>query len=359
MFIATVIIPTLIAITYFFLFASDLYVSESRFVVRSQQRQDSGTLLSTFLQGTSFGRSQDDAWIVTDYIESMDALQELNHRLNLRSLFGASKSDFASRFPHPGDDASDESLLLYYRNHIVSVIHDSTSSITTLRTSAFDAHSAQLINENLLAMSEGLVNELNRRGLEDGVRYATEAVRAAQARVSAASLALARYRSEQSVFDPDRQSALALQQVGKLQDELVATRERLAVVAAVSPRNPQIETMKTRQSVLEQEIDTASRSVTGRDAGSFTSKARTYEQLNLEKEFAERELASALALQEQARSEAAKKQLYVARIVKPALPDAPVEPRRLRSVLMTFVIGLVTWGILCLLLAGVREHTQE
>ena len=359
LFVATVLVPTVVAIIYYGLVAADIYVSESRFVVRSQQRQESGSLLSTFLQGASFGRAQDDAWIVTDYIESMDALRTLDENRQFRKSMGASRGDVLSRFPTPGSDRSYESLLQFYRNHVVAVVHDSTTGITTLRISAFDAVSAQQINQRLLSMSEGLVNELNRRGLQDGMRYANDAVRMAQQRVTESALALARYRSNQSVFDPDRQSSLRLQQIGRLQDELLTARARLAEVVSVSPENPQIATLKTRIAVIRDEIDTASATVTGKGSDSLAAKSREFERLNIEKAFAERELASALALQEQARNEVSNKQLYVARVVQPELPDAPQEPRRLRSVLVTLAMGLVTWGILSLLLAGVREHTFQ
>ncbi|MFX1815383.1 hypothetical protein PXJ20_32870, partial [Paraburkholderia sp. A1RI_3L] len=99
--------------------------------------------------------------------------------------------------------------------------------------------------------------------------------------------------------------------------------------------------------------------VMGRGDGSFAARSREFERLSIEKQFAERQLASALALQEQARSEAAKKQLYIARVVQPRLPDAAEEPRRLRAVLIVFTMGLVTWGLLSLLLSGIREHTLE
>ncbi|KIP17355.1 hypothetical protein WI80_09455 [Burkholderia ubonensis] len=359
LFSVTVVVPTLLASIYFGMVASDVYVSESRFVVRSQQRQENGALLSTFLQGTSFGRSLDDAWIVTDYIESMDALRTLDRNLPLRKWIGRPNGDVISRFPQPGGDESYESLLRYYRNRIVAVVHDSTSSITTLRVSSFDSRSAQAINENLLTMSEALVNELNRRGLEDGMRYANDSVRDAQRRVTESALALARYRSDAAVFDPDRQSSLRLQQIGRLQDELLAARAKLAEIAAVAPANPQVDSLKMRIAVIRDEIDAASNTVTGKGTNSFAAKSRDFERLSIEKGFAERELASALTLQEQARNEASKKQLYIARVVQPGLPDAPEEPKRLRAILVTFTLGLVTWGILSLLLFGVREHTLQ
>jgi capsule polysaccharide export protein KpsE/RkpR len=38
------------------------------------------------------------------------------------------------------------------------------------------------------------------------------------------------------------------------------------------------------------------------------------------------------------------------------MPDEPEEPRRLRGIFATFVLGLVAWGVLSMLLAGIREH---
>jgi capsular polysaccharide transport system permease protein len=54
--------------------------------------------------------------------------------------------------------------------------------------------------------------------------------------------------------------------------------------------------------------------------------------------------------------EALRQQLYLERIVQPNLPDYAMEPRRLRSVLVVFVLGMMAWGVLSLLVAGIREH---
>ena len=55
----TVVLPTLLSGIYFGLIASDIYISESRFVVRSPQRQAS-TGLGALFQGAGFSRSQDN-----------------------------------------------------------------------------------------------------------------------------------------------------------------------------------------------------------------------------------------------------------------------------------------------------------
>ena len=61
---------------------------------------------------------------------------------------------------------------------------------------------------------------------------------------------------------------------------------------------------------------------------------------------------------EAARNEAQRQQFYLERIVQPNLPDIAIEPRRLRSVVIVFLLGLLAWGILSLLVASIREHMQ-
>jgi capsular polysaccharide transport system permease protein len=73
-------------------------------------------------------------------------------------------------------------------------------------------------------------------------------------------------------------------------------------------------------------------------------------------EFSNKQLASAMVNLESARNEAQRQQIYLERIAEPSRPDAAQEPRRLRGILATFLVGLVAWGVISLLLAGVREH---
>ena len=55
-------------------------------------------------------------------------------------------------------------------------------------------------------------------------------------------------------------------------------------------------------------------------------------------------------------NEAQRKQLYLERIVQASTPDVAVEPKRVESVVATIGIGLVLWGVLSMLIAGIREH---
>jgi capsular polysaccharide transport system permease protein len=78
--------------------------------------------------------------------------------------------------------------------------------------------------------------------------------------------------------------------------------------------------------------------------------------LELEREFADKRLAAALTSLQEARNESRRQQAYVERIVQPSFPDKAQQPRRLRGILATFMLSLVAYGILTMLLAGIREH---
>ena len=78
--------------------------------------------------------------------------------------------------------------------------------------------------------------------------------------------------------------------------------------------------------------------------------------LALEREFADKQLASALASLEQARNEVQRKQLYLERVAQPSKPDVAVLPKRLKAVGTTLAAGLLVWLVLRMLIAGVREH---
>ncbi|WP_108420870.1 hypothetical protein [Limnohabitans sp. MMS-10A-178] len=354
-FIAIVAIPTLSASVYFGFIASDIYISESRFVVRNPQRQTQSTL-GALLQSTGFTRSQDDTYSVHDYLLSRDALRELDQQLQIRKTLSSSSIDVFNRFPGLSWDDSFEAFYKHYRKY-VQVDYDTVSSITTLYVRAYSASEAHDFNDLLLQMSERLVNNLNTRARLDLIQVAEREVLKAEDRAKDAAAALSAYRDGQEVFDPDRQSMLQLQGVSKMREDLLRTETQIAQLRKISPENPQISALIYRAESLRNEITEESGKVYGQ-LKSFSAKAKAYDQLQLEKSFADRQLATAMASLDSARNEAQRKQLYLERLVQPHTPDKAMEPRRIRSIGMIFILGMILWGVLSLIVASVKEHTN-
>jgi len=355
LFMITVAIPTALAVWYFGAFASDVYLSEARFLVRNPHRQQTSGL-GSLLQGTAFSRAQDDTYSVHDFIRSRDALREIDERIGFRKAYSRSSIDAVNRFPGLLPDESFEALHRYYQTQ-VAIQYDSVSSISILEVRAFTAEDAKRINEMLLDMGERLVNNMNERSRRDLIDAAEREVKIAEARSKDAAGSLATFRSGRSVFDPGVQGTMQLQGVVKLNEELLAAEAQLAQIRKVSPENPQVGSLRSHVDGLRQAIREEKGRVLG-GSGGLVAQSPEYDRLVLDKTFADRQLATALAALDTARAEAQRKQLYLERLVQPHLPDYAVEPRRIRSVLTVFVLGLVAWGVLGLIVAGVREHTE-
>lgn len=353
LFWITVIIPTAIAILYFGLFASDVYISESRFVVRSPDKPAT-TGLGVLLKSTGFSAGSDEIFAAQDYVVSRDALEALNQKQAFERAYADDHISIFDRFNSLGSGDTFEDLYKYYQKK-VRVDHDTTSSITTLTVRAYTPQDARRFNEQLLEMAEATVNKLNTRGRDDLVRFSQAEVEDAKAKARTAALALSAYRNREGVVDPEKQAAVQLQMISKIQDELIATKTQLRELRKFAPKNPQTEVLDTRAQELASEIDEQLGMVAG-DQKSLSSTAAQYQRLALESQFADKQLAVSMASLEDAKNEARRKQAYVERIVQPNLPDEAMEPRRVRGIFATLVLGLLAWGVLSILMAGVREH---
>ena len=354
-FLFTVVLPTSFATLYFGFVAADLYVSESHFIVRSEQHQ-TPSALGALLQGTGFARSQDDTYSVVDFIDSRDALRELDSRLNLRAALSDHGVDVFNRFPGLDRDSSIEALYKLYEKR-VEITYDSTSAISVLRVQAFKAEDAAKINETLLEMSERLVNQLNARSRKDVIDTVQSEMNAAEERSKSAALALSAFRVGKGIFDPERQGGMAIESSGKLREELLASEMQLAQVMQVSPNNPQVTSLRRQVEMMRQAIKDDADRLLGR-TGSLAAHSPQYQRLLLDSAYADRALAGSLAALDDARNDALRKQLYVERLVQPSVPDKAMEPRRIRSILTVFVLGLVFWGIVSLVVASIREHAD-
>jgi capsular polysaccharide transport system permease protein len=353
LFTILVILPTIASSLYFLILASDVYVSESRFVVRSPDKP-AASAIGVILKGAGFSNAGDEIFAAQDYIVSRDALSALNDKGQFEQSYSSSNVSIFDRFGTINTGTSFEDLFKYFKK-VVKVERDSTSSIVSLTVRAYSANDALLYNRQLLEMAERTVNRLNERGRQDLIRSASAEVEVAKERARTAALALSEYRNREGVVDPEKQAAVQLQMISKLQDEMISTKAELEQLRAFTPANPQIPVLQTRVRGLTREIKDQLSMVAG-DQRSLAAVAAEFQRLQLETQFADRQLATAMASLEQAQNEALRKQAYVERIVQPNLPDQAVEPKRIRGVIGTFALGLILWGILSMLLAGAREH---
>lgn len=349
----TVIIPTLISTAYFSLIASDIYISESSFVVRSSRNQASLSGMGALLQSVGFSQSQDDTFTVQEYIRSRTALEKLEQQLPVQQFY-ETQGDWFSRFNTLGFRGEKEAFFQYFQKQ-QSITIDSTSGIATLRIRAFNPEEGQKINAALLKQGEEIINRLNERARKDMVHFAQQAVDEAETRVQETAQSLSQYRINQKMFDAQAQSEMQLNLISNLQGELISVQTQMDQIRSIAPDNPQVATLRAREKSLQDEISKQQQLILG-GGKSTANQTAEYQRLMLANTLAQQQLTTAITALYNAKGEADRQQLYLEIIHEPSKPDLALEPHRIYNIIATFIIGLMLYGILSLLLASIREH---
>lgn len=356
LFLLCVMVPGVLAGCYYGLFATDVYVSESRFLVRGPQAKG-GIGVEALFMGAMGSRAPDEASSVHDYVLSRDALRVVDAAMDLRRAFGKPSIFLLSRFPWIDGDSSFEALFRYYLTK-VSFNVEPASGICVLTTSAFDRAEALRMNQILVEACERFVNELSKQSREDIVSAASQELKMAEERATKAALSLTEFKKTNRIMDIERQSGLHLELASRLYDELIATRAQIEQIRDVSSMSPQLKALEKKTKILKEEMDSETGLVLGGDS-SLVGKAMEYERLMLNKGYTEKAWAASLAFMDSAKIDAQRKQMYVQRVVEPSLPDQSFEPRRIYSTLQVVVMGVLVFSLLSVFSSGVREHQER
>lgn len=356
MFAVLVIIPVSLATIYYSIVASDIYVSEAKFIVRGVKGQTIGGLAS-FFRTLGIARAEDDAFAVQNYMRSRDAVQKLDAKFKLAKLYSRPGVDPIASFGVLWPPSRFESLYQYYLSR-VEVTHNDVTGITTLKVQAFTPEDAHAIASNLLVISEQLVNEMNDRASADALRKARSVVADAEEQVFEAQRKLTEYRNREKFIDPASASKKVFEVIGKLDAEKSTVQRQIAEIVKSSPQSPALDNLRVREQALADQITLEQAKVVGTEE-SLANKFSTFERLELQSKFADRALELALDAVDAANQETRSKQLYIQTIVRPNIPDVAGEPRRLRYVLAVALVSLALWSMAWLSIVGAREHSND
>lgn len=353
-----VIVPTVLSILYFGLIASDQYVSESRFIIKSPgQKSTQISSLASLIQTTGLTTGQEQTSEVLDYLRSRAALDDLENRVDLRSAYGRPGIDLLSRYPRPWRSDRQENLYDFYRS-MVGANHDSDTQVAVVTVKAFNPDDAYRINASLLDLSEDFVNRLNDRAQRKAITEAERRVADAENRLRKARVALGAYRNQAQLIDPSKQAGGVLDVANKLVSERAALQAQLDVTLRAAPANPAIPSLRSRIAAVSREIAAQNSRAVGTPTA-ISSKLAGYENLTVEQEFATQNYTIASAALEQAREEAQKQQFYLERVSNPNRPDLAELPHRLQEILTVFGATLFLYFVGWMLYVGILEHAPE
>lgn len=344
-------LPMLLAVVYFGMWASDMYVSEAHFSLRGQQSGGSVELLALF--GQASGGTAADVHIIQDYIESPALLQTLDGELGIKAHYQNLGADIFSRL---GKKASLEEFNAYFLKQ-VTVRFDQVAGIVTLQVRAFNPEVAQQICQAILKKSEELVNRLSERAIEDSLALSrTELVRAEQ-RLLVARKKLRQFREDHQLLDPAAEAGAVQGLVAELRGAAARVRAELAEAKSyMQADSAKVVALAARAQALEGQILKEKIRLTGQEQGTINTVVSQYEQLSLEHDFAQKQFVSAMTSVEASRIRAESQSRYLVSFVEPTLPEEALFPRRAYCIGLSFLASLLFFGLGSLVVAAVREH---
>ncbi len=384
LFLILVVLPTVMAWFYYYKNASDQFVSESHFIIQGNNapRVD---VLGALTGVPGIGGGASDAMIIQDYLQSLDFLATIEEELDIRRHYSRQKIDGYARLPY---DASNEDLLEYWQD-MAEVEYDLSSGITTLRMTAFDPDTSQLLVELALRESELLINRLSNNLRNDSLNLAQREAEEAERNLAVIRSQTTTFRERQNALDPVQEVTTEINteisaRLGRLSqlegvasqltaDMARAEAELSELSSYMQPNTVRVKAAQRKVLALRQQVGKAQANVERqrrvlkqktpaqvrepvKGRKSTAAEVAEYAELQSRQAFAEQLYQSKLATLEQAKMESIRKQRYLTVIVQPNLPDEAIKPDRPMGVLNVLLLSFLAWGIGSLSLAAIRDH---
>lgn len=310
--------------------------------------------LSAMLGTTS--ASREDQFMLQAHILSIDMLRQVDGKLDLRQAYGSPRTDFIFRL---SGNATQEDFLRYYRNR-VEVIVDDASGLLTIRTQGFTPEIAQVVNQEVVAISERFINESSHRLARDQMSFAQSELENVRAQLDEVRSRLLKFQEEHGVLDPMAQAAANTGLTAELQAMQARHEAELkGLQAYLNDDAPQVQALQAQIAGLRQQLQAESRrGITNPDGVSLNVLAGEYQALLAELEFVSDAYRGALTALEVARIESTRKLKSLVLVESPALPESAEYPRRLYT-LFALLMGLtLLYGIGRLIVATIEDHQE-
>jgi len=363
LFLLLVVAPVAISSVYYYSYASSQYVAEAHYLIRGNDKNPADVLgMLTGMPGSS--SSSLDSLIAQDYILSQDFLNKTKEQINIREMYTASgidwwaslRPDLFSYLADSNEKVSEEDLLAYWQNNIVDVIYDSNSGITTLKVTAFKPKEAVKVNKAILSSVDSFVNSLSSKSRSDALQTAELETSIAKKELDTIRAKMGRFGAREQIVVPEQRVLADEGIVTALKGQLTSAEGELSRLNNfMQPSSMEVRAAKNKIASLRRQISKQA-SITKRKGKSVTRVIQKTSIFQSELLFAEKVYLAALSSLRIARLEVSRKQRYLDIIVHPQLPDEPLKPEKILSILSVFFLSFMLWGIVSLLFATVKDH---
>ena len=357
-FLALVIFPTFLFAFYLAIVAAPRYQAEFRIQIKAPG-QSSGLSMGQLIGVAGIpSAATDNGYAVIQFLESSNAVVDLDKAIALRRRYSRPSIDYFSRLP---EDAPIETFQRYWKSRL-SAEFEQTSSTVRVKITAFSPQDAYSIAIQSLRLSEELLNNMTTRSRRDAVRYAESEVRDAEERLRGIERKMFAARSRERVIDPAKQVTAAISRISDLQKQVDVTEADVVVRRRyLSPDAPgrvlaelRLAQARARAEAARDELANSRQ----QPERTLASAVSTFDALDVEKNFAERRLQNALGSLSSTESEAVRQQLYLDTVVRPTVPQEPTFPKPIQNIALFLFFAVAGWVVFVLVVAGVRDHVR-
>lgn len=336
---------------YWSILASDRYLSQSNVVLESPQIGAPNMDVSTLLGG---GSSGSDMLLLRDYLLSVDMLRKVDNALGFKKHYANHRIDFFTRLN--SIDVPMEELHEYYLKQI-SVELDDYAKILRINVSAFTPEMAHSITSLLLSEGEAHMNRMGQRLADEQVNFLEKQVVGLSNNFQNARGKLIEYQNENGLVSPTGTVKSLSVVVAELEAKLANLQaDRTMLTSYQSSRSPGVVRVENEIKAVRQQIEQESARMAQQSGGALNTLSAEYQTLELKVQFAMETYSGALAALESTRIEAARKLKQVSILQSPTLPEYPVEPKRIYSIVVFAVIALFLSLIIHMLVLIIKDH---
>ena len=357
-FVLCVVLPLVLAVTYYAAYATDRYAARAGFSIRGIDTSAGIDGIGALTGLASSGSTTSDSYIVLGYLASRELVEAVDAELDLRGAYAAPEVDALSRL---APDATVEDFLKYWERRI-STQFDPTSGIIEFEVQSFSSDRARAIADTVLRLTQTLVNDLSANARSDALRFAREEVELQEHRLRDALGAIRDFRTSEQSVDPSASATLGIQLIASLESRLIDLNARIgALRQTLDADAPSVNALRRNAEALEVQIIERRQAIGinalgGEGVSAVTQQLALYEELMVERSLAQQAYASALVSLEGARRDADRQQRYLAIHLKPQVAQSAEYPRSLRNILVLSFALIAVWGIGSLITYSVRDH---
>lgn len=347
------VIPTTLSAMYYSFFASDQYVSEARFSIRSADTSGSSPMAG--LSALLGGGQATDAAIIAEYVKSGAIISQLGKSFNLIKLFTTERWDpIASLEANP----TSEDLVKYWKGQ-VDISVERSSGLTTLRVRAFNATDSLNLTKEILRVAEHMVNSLTRRTEENALREAEAEVQTTKRRLSDSISKLKEMRDSTGILDVNSAAAANTEILTKLRLEKAKLDVQISALEdSDSGRAPQLGTLRNQATAIGQQIQKYEQSIAGSTTeSSIASRGAGLAEAETDLKVSQAEYQKSVAVFEVARMTLERQRSYILTHVQPSLPQEALYPRRFLMVITIALATAVLWAMVIGAAMLARDHT--